>query len=75
MSKKKNSPQWYFIESSHLEAVAYDEGELLVKFKNGAEYKYSDVPEDEFSNMLNAESHGEYFYKHIRNRYEYVKIN
>jgi|LSQX01.2.fsa_nt_gb hypothetical protein len=77
MSKKKNSPQWMFIESSNLDAVAYDDdnGSLLVQFKNGAEYEYKGVPRKEFNNMLVADSHGEYFHRNIKPAYEGVRIN
>ncbi len=50
-------------------------GTLNIFFKNGDEYIYEDVPEMLFLGLLHAESHGQYFTKHIKDNYEFAKIN
>lgn len=64
------------VESSNIEAVAYDEEESIlgICFLNGREYQYFHVSKIEFENLLNAQSIGKYFGKHIRNNYEYRRI-
>ena len=59
---------WQYVESSNIEAVAYDEDkeELFIQFKNGAVYKYLDVPYNIYNDLLNADSKGQYFYHYIR---------
>lgn len=51
------------IDSSTLDAIAYDEGSstLGVRFKNGSEYEYSGVPESVYRGLLAALSAGQYF--------------
>lgn len=67
------------VESSNLDWVAYDaENEYLyVGFLNGGVYAYEKVPQDIFDGLLNAGSHGRYFWVKIRkyaNRYPYTKL-
>lgn len=50
-------------------------GTINVFFKNGDDYIYEDVPEMIFLGLLHAESHGQYFIKHIKDNYEFAKIN
>ena len=49
-------------------------GTLEVLFKNENEYTFVDVPEAIFLGLLHAESHGQYFTKHIKNNYEFKTI-
>ena len=64
------------VESSNIASIGYDpENEILeVEFNHGGVYQYSDVPQDEYENLMNAESHGKYFSANIRNDYEFVKL-
>ena len=48
-------------------------GKLEVLFNNKKEYKFDDVPEAIFLGLLHAESHGQYFIKHIKDSYEYAQ--
>lgn len=58
------------VGSSNIQAVAWDQGKLYVKFsKTGAVYCFDDVPEDEFTAMASAESVGSYFHASIKHRY------
>ncbi len=56
------------IVSSNLEAASYDAAkrELIVRFKNGRAYKYSDVSSELFADLLAAESAGGFFAMQIR---------
>lgn len=56
------------VKSSAIQAVAYDveDKTLTVRFKQGAEYDYYDVPKEKFEGLLKAESVGKYFNKYIR---------
>lgn len=75
------------VESSNLHAVYYDpkKKELRVRFKSdnkekgepgtyGTEYKYFRVPERVFILLLNAPSHGQEFWKRIRDYFRYTRI-
>jgi hypothetical protein len=62
--------------SSNLKSSEYDTKtkELIVEFKNGVKYSYSDVPMDEFTKMRMAESQGSYFSKNISKTYTFKKL-
>lgn len=62
--------------STSIERAEYFEAEenMIVTFKSGDEYKYYDVPYDEFKKMCQAPSSGKYFYANIRDQYEYDKL-
>lgn len=54
--------------SSNIQAVGYDpESQTLhVQFKGGSTYAFAGVPPEHHSGLLDAESAGQYFHKHIR---------
>jgi hypothetical protein len=56
------------LKSSNLDAAHYDEPSrtLHVRFKSGQTYSYAGVPPHHHSNLMNADSPGGYFAKHIR---------
>jgi len=62
--------------SSNLAAVGYAVKRqiLHVRFKSGSIYEYTGVPKSEYQNLMNAVSHGKYFYHNIRMKYPYVRI-
>ena len=64
------------VSSSTIEAVGYD-GEtktMTVHFKNGGKYKYHDVPEAAYNELLAADSVGKHLHKHVRGKFAYSKI-
>ena len=66
---------WINVTSSNIESVRYYEGDLLVKFKTGAQYRYFNVPVTEYDKLLNAESCGKFLNKHIKGTYLYNKTS
>jgi len=67
---------WYRVQSSNLDAVAYDRASLTlyIAFKGNRTYRYDGVPPSVFSQLMEAESKGRYFYYNIRGRYPYERI-
>lgn len=57
------------VTSSQIASVGYDEDkrELHVRFKNGALYVYSAVPQDVYDGLLAADSVGSTFHTTVRN--------
>lgn len=51
-----------------------DSGDLVVTFTTGRRYLYAKVPEEEARKFRAAFSKGEYFNRHVRNRYECVEL-
>ncbi|MDN4600028.1 KTSC domain-containing protein [Paenibacillus sp. F6_3S_P_1C] len=68
---------WTSVSSSNLDAVAYDDSTstLFVRFNNGGEYSYANVPQSKYAGLLSASSHGSYFDAHIKKGgYSYRKL-
>lgn len=65
------------VESSNLASIGYDaENEILeVEFKHGGVYQYFDVPENVYEELMDADSHGQYFDRNIKKAgYEFQKM-
>jgi hypothetical protein len=64
------------IKSSNLASVGYDASSktLDIEFNSGKIYRYYQVPEDIYSQLMKAESAGKYFSATIRNVYESNEI-
>ena len=55
--------------SSNIQSVGYDQGNLLVDFKNGRRYVYHGVSLALFNGLVHAPSVGKFFDQSIKNRY------
>ena len=64
------------VESTTLAAVGYDAtGQLLwLEFRSHAVYCYFDVPAGLHQALLEADSKGAYFNRHIRGRFPYQRV-
>ncbi len=64
------------VVSSNVESIGYDEGTqtLRVRFLNGSEYDYKNVPVMEFEQLKNAQSVGSYMNRNIKGSYAYEKV-
>lgn len=53
----------------------YDKGNkaLVIEFKGGSRYRYKDVPEEVWIAYKGAESVGKFFYKYIKDKYDYER--
>ena len=60
------------IGSSLIETAGYDQQkkEMVVKFKTGGTYIYSQIPRDLFNAFLDAESPGKFFHSNIRHKFD-----
>lgn len=58
--------EWIPVSSSMLSAVAYEDGTLHARYKNGRVYSHPGVPESTFQGLLKSSSKGEFFNKHIK---------
>ena len=67
-TRQSQPPYWKIVGSSTIQALMYDPntGILNVRFLNGTEYTYDDVPQAVFSVLLAQDSKGSYFYWNIR---------
>ena len=56
------------VRSDALRSVGYDADRqvLELEFTSGAVYRYFDVPEALYVDLMTAKSHGEFFASHIR---------
>jgi hypothetical protein len=64
------------LDSSSLAWVQYDPAlrHLEVEFRNGERYLYFQVPPRRYQNLLDADSKGAFFNRHIRNRFAFKQL-
>jgi len=65
------------VQSSNIDTVDYSESEnvLTISFLNGSVYKFFEVPQSIFNELINAPSVGGFFNKNIKNIFNYKKIS
>ncbi len=65
------------VRSRDLALIGYDGASsiLEVVFRAGGVYRFQEVPEGVYQNLMAAPSHGTFFQKHIKNQYAYVKVS
>jgi len=65
------------VDSSNLASIGYDPSNqiLEIEFNHGGIYQYSDVPLEVYNEIMEADSHGKYFAKNIKNNYEFKRMN
>jgi hypothetical protein len=68
--------EWQPLESKLLASSAYDAGRhiLYLRFRSDDVYRYFEFPEDQYQEFLEAESHGRYFLRSIRNQFRFERL-
>ncbi len=64
------------VQSRDIAIVGYD-GEsstLEVTFRGGGVYRYRNVPQDIYVNLMTSASHGIYFNRNIKAKFPYAKV-
>lgn len=62
------------VSSSNVAAVGWENNVLHVHFLNGGQYTYDGVPQEEFENLKNADSVGQYLNSKIKPNYTFKKV-
>lgn len=64
------------VVSTNLRSVGYNNvNEILeIEFTNGSVYQYFGVLQNIYVELMQAESHGKYFYAFVRDRFEYQQV-
>jgi hypothetical protein len=64
------------VTSSTIREVKYDlaKEELIITFKNNAQYLYEGVPPEVFKGLISADSVGKYFDKEIKGKYNFKRL-
>ncbi len=64
------------VTSSDIASIGYKDSVLEIEFHSGNNvYQYFQVPEQEYNELMNAQSHGKYFNQNIKNKYQYEKVS
>lgn len=63
------------LDSSLLTEAHYDPfmQVMTIHFKNGAVYEYIEVPEETYSQLVEAESAGKYFHLKVKGKFEFLR--
>ena len=64
------------VDSSVIKSVGFEpvHRDLFIEFKNGKQYIYHEVPEEEFEALIEAESVGSYFNAEIADEYDFMEL-
>ena len=62
------------VNSSNIDKVAYEDGNLYVEYKSGGLYRYLDVPEAKHKELIESESKGKFMNEIIKENYKYEKV-
>jgi len=70
-------PDGVAVQSSLLAGVAYDHDQavLHLEFRSGTVYQYFQVPGHTYQDLMQADSKGEYFNRHIRSVFRYTRCD
>ena len=64
------------VTSSNIASIGYEDNVLEIEFHSeGSIYRYFQVPEQEYKQLMSASSHGKYLNQNIKNKYKYEKIS
>lgn len=63
------------VTSSNISHIGHEGTTLTVRFKNGTEWNYHDVPAEVHAELMGANSIGSYFAAKIRRAYKATKKN
>lgn len=76
-ARERGAAEFIHIGSRVFDAVRYDQARrtLTLVFSSGAAYAYSGVPREVYLDFTRIVNKGEYFSRHIRNRYPYERID
>lgn len=63
------------VDSEAISSIGYDEAakELYVFFRNGSKVKYFEVSPEKHKALMDAESKGKHFAKHIRPAHKFAR--
>ena len=64
-----------YIISSNIDVVGFHRGEIYVRFHSGGCYKYHGATLKDYFAMAKADSVGSHFYKHVRGKFPYCKLD
>jgi len=70
------APETFRPNSTHIRSIDYDPDseDMTVEFRSGDTYLYRNVPEGVYRQWQTAGSAGEYFQRHVKNRYAYEAV-
>lgn len=65
------------VKSSNIHSVGYDEQScvLTVRFLNGATHAYAGVPAEDHRKLMDADSVGSHFHRHILGTFKSSKVD
>jgi hypothetical protein len=64
---------WQPVTSTSISHLGHDGTDLFVRFKNGGEYSFANVPRQHFEDLLAAKSVGAHFATHVRGKFPFTR--
>ena len=72
--KGGDSLQMIPVRSTNILSVGYENGVLVIAFRNGGSYSYQGVPEQTYQMFMAARSLGQFYTRYIKGRFPSVRI-
>ena len=64
------------VTSSNIASIGHENNVLEIEFHNEKSvYQYFLVPEQEYNELMHAQSHGKYFNQNIKDKYQFKKVS
>ncbi len=63
------------VVSSNIKGVGYLGEDLIVEYKSGVQYKYKNVPEQVYNDLMSAESKGKYMNANVKGKFEFERLS
>jgi molybdopterin-guanine dinucleotide biosynthesis protein A len=70
-TREKTMEEYLLTTASGISDFQYKSQTLTISFTDGNEYEYFDVPKNEYIKLINADSPGRFFRRHVANAYLY----
>ena len=64
------------VSSSNIKAIGYDDTNaiLYITFLGNRTYKYLEIPQSVYQDLMKAESKGKYFHAYIKDKYKFNEL-
>jgi hypothetical protein len=75
-TREERSGRYHHVQSTVMTSIRYDnEARALdITFTSGETYRYSNVPRDIYTALLDAESKGEFFNDRVKDVFSFTKV-
>ena len=64
----------HLVKSDLIRSVGYEDNMLEIQFYDGYVFRYLDVPENIYDELLTSDRLGTYYYREINTKYKFTRV-